>query len=101
MIKPKKWTRKTPCPHCGISGGSRHNKFCVIAYKAIGKMKNADVKPAPLLFFNTLEAYRQELCDEINADPSVYGNKRCQAIDRVISAIDNLLQAMEDLEIKE
>lgn len=45
---------------------------------------------------NRLEALRQELCDIINGDGT--NNKRGQVNDRAITAIDNLLLALEDLE---
>lgn len=44
---------------------------------------------------NHLQALRQELCDQINADGT--NNKRGQANDRAITAIDNLIIALEEL----
>jgi hypothetical protein len=44
---------------------------------------------------NHLQALRQELCDEANKQP--YGNKRGSANDRAITAIDNLIEALETL----
>ena len=44
---------------------------------------------------NHLQALRQELCDEINAEPQ--GNERGRANDRAITAIDNLIEALEEL----
>lgn len=44
---------------------------------------------------NHLQALRQELCDIINKDSQ--NNKRGQAVDRAITAIDNCIEALEEL----
>lgn len=45
---------------------------------------------------NRLQALRQEFCEIINKDPQ--NNKRGQVLDRAITAIDNLILALEDIE---
>lgn len=47
-------------------------------------------------FKNQLEDLRQKLCDEINETP--HGNERGRAKDQVITAIDNLMKALEKLD---
>jgi len=44
---------------------------------------------------NQLQALRQELCD--NAKELPYGNERGRAKDKAITAIDNLIEALEEL----
>ena len=44
---------------------------------------------------NNLQALRQELCDEINKTP--YGNERGRIKDQVITAIDNLIEKLQEL----
>lgn len=45
---------------------------------------------------NKLQALRQELCDESNKTP--YGNERGRANDRAITATDNLIESLGELE---
>jgi hypothetical protein len=44
---------------------------------------------------NQLQALRQELCEQTNKQP--YGNERGRERDRAITAIDNLIEALERL----
>lgn len=47
---------------------------------------------------NHLQALRQELCDIINKNPN--GNERGRAIDRAITAIDNLIKALDEVDLE-
>lgn len=33
--KRKRWAKKGNCLHCGVITGSRHNKYCKLAYKKL------------------------------------------------------------------
>ncbi len=46
--------------------------------------------------YAALDALRQELCDEINATP--YGNERGRAKDRAVTAIDNCIAALREVD---